>query len=114
MNRRVARAVSPNVVAQYQNDLALAQLRQQAALEVNRIRLPCGSRWLNRIGSPHMPTGRALCAANQKQQGTVNQLDVERLRLQSEMYRLGLRRGEALVNESHEAQLEWRLSMLGD
>jgi hypothetical protein len=114
MNRRVARAVSPNVVAQYRNDLVLAELRLQLALGANSD--PYSS-WL-KAAELNWKSAKAdwqsAVAANDKQPGTVNELDVEKLRLQAELFRIGFDRGQALADSSRQSQLEWRLSMLGD
>jgi hypothetical protein len=114
MNRRIARTVSPDVVAEYRNDAALAKLRLDGALKGNS---DTYSFWLKAAElnwkSAHAAWQSAV-AANDQQRGSVDELDVERLHLQAEVFRIGLDRGQALANQPREAQLEWRLRMLSD
>jgi hypothetical protein len=46
--------------------------------------------------------------------GTVEPLDVERLRLRAEVCRIELERGRTLANAPRQAQLEWRVQVLSD
>ncbi len=52
--------------------------------------------------------------ANQHMPGSIDPVDVERLRRRAEVYRIDLVRGRALAGGTREAQLQWRVRMLSD
>ena len=114
INRRVARAVSEKVVDEYRGDLQVARARLDAA---NRGESDEFQGWLRAAEASLKSAERAwqnATLANQHMAGTVEPLDVERLRLRAEVYRIELERGRALASAPRQAQLEWRAQALSD
>jgi hypothetical protein len=113
-NRRVANAVAGVVVGGYQQDLAVAKVRLQAAL--GEAQEPADF-WL-RVAEASAKTAdrnwRSAAAANQKVAGTIHELDIERLRLRAEVSQLNLERGRALADASPEARLQWQIELVHD
>lgn len=111
MNQRVANAVAGSVVDDYRQDLALAQARvEQADGDPFEIWL----REVQRAGQAADRAWRSAQAANDRTRGTIDPLDVERLRLRAEVLRINLERGKALASQPREVQLAWRISALQD
>lgn len=115
MNQRVARAVPGDMVAEYREDVEIAKLRVETLLDGkdgDEFRV-----WLRRAeatarsAEARWKSGKAV---NQRAPGTLDTLDLERLRLRAEMARLRLARGKMLVNQSREAQVQWQLDYLSD
>lgn len=113
MNLRVRGAVPREVAAEYQQDIEIAETRLQAAKGGDG-RIPFQA-WLRRaeslVGSAELQWKNAL-ATNRRTPGTVDSIDVERLRLRAEVARLNLERGQLLVDASTEAQLQWQVDLL--
>lgn len=114
MNAKVANVVSNNVVNAYRNDVTLAklQLEEAQAGKSDSFRV-----WLLDVESQYQAAETAYKsaqAANKRKAGTFDPLDVERMRLRTEVIRLNLDRGRALADQPREAQLAWRVSTLND
>lgn len=113
-NKKVANSVSPNVVADYQRDVEVAKLALENATQGESDNFAV---WLQRVEAQWKSADtiwKSAVAANKRLQGTIHELDVERLRLRAEMLRINLERGRSLADQPREAQLEWRLSALDD
>lgn len=113
-NGRVANTVSANVVGQYRQDVEVARSQFDNAQQG---KLRPFDAWLHAAESNWKSADTAWQSAvnaNKRTPGTVDPLDVERLRLRAELYRIDLERGQALVDQPREAQLEWHVSVLSD
>lgn len=113
-NKKVANAVSPQVVAEYQRDVNVANAGLEAANQGNTGEF---AQWLAEAEAQWTSAKAAwqsAVAANKRKPETVHPLDVERLRLRAEMLGINLQRGRALAGAAREDQLQWRLSMLDD
>ena len=114
INQQVARAVSGKVVDEYRRDVDVARARLDAA---ERGESDSFQVWLRCAEASLKSADRAwqnAVVANQHMPGTIDQVDVERLRLRAEVYRIDLERGRALAGGTREAQLQWRVRMLSD
>ncbi|MBI3462846.1 MAG: hypothetical protein HY000_07265 [Planctomycetes bacterium] len=113
-NRRVANAVAGVVVVGYQEDLAVAKVRLQAALGESD---EPSAFWL-RVAEAAAKTAdrnwRSAAAANQRAAGTIHELDIERLRLRAEVAQLNLERGRALADASPEDRMQWQIELVHD
>lgn len=111
MNRRVANVVPASVVDDYRRDVAVAQARvAQGAPDAMGV-------WLQEVERDWRAADaawRSAEAANDRTRGTVDPLDVDRLRLRAEVLRLNLERGRSLQAQPREAQIAWRISALND
>ena len=114
MNSRVANAVSANVVAEYRQDLEVAKLRLEDAKAGKSDAFAVWLQSAEKKAAAAKTAWESAVAANKRTKGTVELTDVERLRLRSQVLRLNFERGQSLTTESREAQLEWRVSSLGD
>ena len=115
MNRRMARTVPANVVAEFQYAVeeANVQVRQAASAATGD---EFGV-WLRRAESESQATDtrwKSAVAGNRRVQGTFDALDVERLRLGAEVARLQWERGQSLVGAPREVQLEWQVELLNN
>jgi hypothetical protein len=115
MNRRLPGAVSAEVVAQYQQDVEVANACLQGIMRGNGDgQFPTWLRGAEMAVKAADDGWRKAVAANQRMPGTVEPLDIERLRLRAELARLQLEQGRALVGKSREAQLQWQVNLLHD
>jgi hypothetical protein len=114
-NQRFARTVSAAVIADYAEDLAIAKAQLDSARQGTDADLFQG--WIRRVES-NLKTTRAnhqsALTVNQRQPGTVDPLDVERLRLRVEINQMQLERGKLLANAPIEQKLEWQVQVLND
>lgn len=112
MNQRVSGAVPAEVIREYLQDVAVARARLQAAAGGGGNPFQA---WMSRAEaaaqSAELQWNNAL-AINRRTPGTVETIDVERLRLRSEVARLDLERGQALLDASPEAQRQWQVDFL--
>jgi hypothetical protein len=113
MNQRVPGAVPAEVIREYQQDVEVARSRLQAAAGGGGGN-PFQT-WVSRAEaaarSAELEWNNAL-AVNRRTPGTVEAIDLERLRLRSEVARLDLERGQALLDASPEAQRQWQVGFL--
>lgn len=113
-NQRVANAVAGVVVSAYQEDLAVAKLRLQAALgEIND---PFDV-WLRAAEAAAKTANRqwtSSVAANRRAAGAIHELDIDRLRLRAEVAQLNLERGRALADGSPQARVQWQAELMYD
>jgi hypothetical protein len=112
-NKRVAGSVPSSVVAEYQHDVEVAKTR----LEQATVGQATGEfqAWLRRAEAESKAAETAwknAASVNRRLPKTFGPLDLERLRLRAEVARLQLERGQALVDASREAQLQWEIDML--
>jgi hypothetical protein len=114
-NQRFPRTVSSSVIADYTEDLAIAKAQLDSARRGVDADLFLG--WVRRVES-NMKTAEASLAsartANQRQPGTVDPLDVQRLELRVEIAKLQLDRGKLLANAPLDQKLEWQVQVLND
>jgi hypothetical protein len=113
-NQRVPNAVSANVVAAYKSDVEVARLRvdQLKAGGPESIQVWLRAAEVNwKLADSRY---RSALAANQRMPNTINPFDVERYRCRAEVFRLDFERGQAVMDQPREKQLEWRISMLND
>jgi hypothetical protein len=112
-NKQLARSVPSSVVAEYQDDVRVAQSRLQQATtgrSANEFQV-----WLERAEAEHRSAETAwknAIAVNKIAAGTFVPLDIERFRLGAEVAKLQLERGQSLVNAGREVQLQWQSELL--
>lgn len=114
-NQRFARTVSASVIADYAEDLAIAKAQLDSARQGTDTDFFAG--WVRRVES-NLKTAEASYSsaqtANQRQPGTVDTLDLERLRLRVEISKLQLERGRTLASAPLDQKLEWQVQVLND
>jgi exonuclease VII large subunit len=113
-NKRIANVVASNVVEQYRQDVEVAQSQLDDAQQGSRKSFDVWLRAAEANWKAADTAWRSAVVANKQAAGAVNPLDVERLRLRTQLYRIDLERGQALVDQPREAQLEWRVSVMND
>jgi len=115
MNEKVPNSVSANVVDVYQGEVDMA--RQRVEMLKQGRETDSFQAWLRRAEAGHKSAEalyRSILAANQRMAGTVDGLDVERLRLRVELAKAALERGRALSDKPAESRLAWQVDMLQD
>ncbi len=113
MNARVANATAATVVAEYRDDVKLAQARLAAAQAGTS--LDAFKFWAERAAAAHRSAqaqAKGAAAANQTMPGTVKPLDLARLQGQAEVSRLLADRARQLVDRPDAEQLAWQLEFL--
>ncbi len=114
-NQRFPKTVSASVIADYAEDLAIAKAQLESARQNAGADLFAG--WVRRVES-NLKTAEASYTsaqtANQRQPGTVDTLDLERLRLRVEISKLQLERGRMLASAPLDQKLEWQVQVLND
>jgi hypothetical protein len=112
-NQRVPRSVPESVVAEYRDDVTVAQARLDQATAGQAANEFQG--WLERAATEQR-AAEALwtiaTTANSHLPGTFDALDVERYRLRAEVARLQFERGQALIAAAADAQMQWKIEML--
>jgi hypothetical protein len=115
LNRKVAGTISNALIAQFGDDVEVAKSQLRSVAEA-------GSSdpfkdWLTRsevaLRAAEMRLKRAM-RANQISPGAVDPLDMERLRVRTEVAQLRLEQGRSLIDGSPDARLQWQLEMLND
>jgi hypothetical protein len=115
MNRRLARTVPANVVAEFQYAVEEANVQVHQAASG-----PASDEfgvWLRRAQSDSQAANNrytSAVAGNRRVQGTFDALDVERLRLRALVARLQWERGQSLAGAPRENQLEWQVELLNN
>jgi DNA repair exonuclease SbcCD ATPase subunit len=115
MNQRVPRSVPGDMVAEYREDVEVAKLRLEnlaSGKGENDFQV-----WLRRAEEAAQSAEARLrsgMAVNQRAPGTLDALELERLRLRAELARLRLARGQALADQPRETQVQWQLDYLSD
>ena len=112
-NERVAKAVSPHVVAEYRKDLEVARFRLES-LHAGKDPFPVWLRAAEANWNSSESAWKSAIAANERVPGTLDSLEVERLRWRAEVDRLNVDRGRAVAGKSHEDQLAWQVSLQAD
>jgi hypothetical protein len=114
-NQRFQKTVSASVIADYTEDLAIAKSQLDGVREGGHDVLFAG--WIRRVES-NLKTAEASYnsarLANQRQPGTVDALDVERMRLRVEIARLQLEQGKMLASATVDERLRWQVQVLND
>jgi len=114
-NQRVANAVPAEIVKLYAHDVQLA--RHQFAMAKAPEAGDPFALWLERAAAEARlaedPWQRAV-AANRRTAGTVDELDLERLRLRADVARLLWARGKEVAGKSTEEKLAWQSEFLYD
>jgi hypothetical protein len=112
-NKQVERSIPSSVVAEYQDDVRVANTRlQQAAAgqSANQFQV-----WLERAAAERRAAETAwknATAANRSAANTFAAIDVERYRLRAEVAALQLERDQSLASASRDAQLQWQADLL--
>jgi hypothetical protein len=113
LNQKVARTVPSSLIAERQQQVAIAKLRLREA--------EAGAAghefvvWLRRAKAVHLEAAtrwQQAVAVNQRAADTIDPRDVERYHLRAEVCRLQYERGQQLAKATHEAQLAWRVELL--
>lgn len=114
-NERFPKTVSASVIADYGEDLAIAKAQYDGVKKGGDDDFFAG--WLRRIESSVRAAEASYNSArvaNQRSPGTVDAMDVERMRLRMEIARLQLERGKLLAGSNVEQQLRWQVQVLND
>jgi hypothetical protein len=115
MNRRLARTVPANVVAEFQYSVEEANVQVRDAASA-----AAGDEfgvWMRRARSDAQAANNrynSAVAGNRRVAGTFDPLDVERLRLRALVTRLQWERGQSLQGAPRESQLEWQVELLNN
>lgn len=112
-NQRSARTVPADVVAQYQRDVELAKV-QRAAVEGGAA-LGDFAVWLGRAEAALKTANREWKAGldvNRRAPGSLDSIDLSRLKLRAEVARLNLEQGRSLAKASPQEQVRWQLELL--
>jgi hypothetical protein len=113
MNARVANATAATVVAEYRDDVKLAQARLAAAQAGTS--LDAFQFWVERAAAASRSAqaqAKGASAANQTMPGTVKPLDLARLQGRAAVSRLLAERAQQLVDRPAAEQLAWQLEFL--
>jgi hypothetical protein len=112
-NRRVPHSVPESVVAEYRDDVTVAQARldqTSAGQAANEFQA-----WIERAATEQR-AAEALwtmaTAANAHLPGTFDATDLERYRLRAQVAKLQLERGQSLIAAAADAQMQWKIEML--
>jgi len=115
LNSKVAKLVSADDVAAYQQDVAVARSQLKATEEGD----PNAefAVWLRRAeaaASYADALWQGAVSANHRASDTVRATEVERLRLAAELAKLEVKRGEAALHGTPQQRTAWQLSLLND
>ncbi len=112
-NKKVPNTVSDETLSNYRQELEAAKARLQLLQQGGSdMQFKDCLRTAQSAASNAEAQWHAADNANKRLAGTIDPLDVERFRLQFELARLELQRGEALANGTAEAKLEWEVGRL--
>ncbi len=113
MNQRQARSVPVTIIAEYGQDVEVAKTRLQQAEAGHAENV--FQTWIRRAELAWQTADSSWkngMAVNQRTPGTFKDLDIERFRLRADIAKMQYQRGMALVEASHEAQLQWEVDCL--
>jgi len=113
INQRLAKVVSPDVVAEYRQELDVAKSLVKSAEGAAGAKFDV---WLQRAAAGARSTQsawRSVAAAERRVPGTFDPLDIERLRLRAEVARLELARGKSMAASPRLVQVEWQMDLVG-
>lgn len=114
-NKRVANAVPRNVVAEYREDLELAKMRlEQSLRDPGAAPMPVWLRAAEAVSKNAEIEWKSAVAANQRMAGAVDELEVERLRFQSQLAQVRLELGRSLSGRPLDEQRQWQMAFLLD
>lgn len=112
-NKKLPRSIPSSVVSEYQREVQVAKTRLDQATAgkaASDFQI-----WLQRADAEQKSaetSWKNAAAVNARAAGTFDPLDIERFRLRSEVAKLQLERGQALVDAGHEAQMQWEMDLL--
>lgn len=112
-NQLVSKVVPANVVSEYRQDVDVAKIRLADAQGDNSA-FSAAVRAAEASAASAEKSWQGAVAANRTVANTIDSVDVERLRLRAEVYRLNAERGRLLVAAPRDAQLEWQVSVLSN
>ncbi len=113
-NAKFAKTVSNAVISEYVEDLAIAKTQFDNSQRGHFDQYPT---WISAAKSNWKSAEanyRNASSANQRQFGSVDPIDLERLRLRVEITKLQYERGMALVDASSEKKMQWQIAVLND
>jgi hypothetical protein len=112
-NKQMERTVPSSIVAEYEDDVRVAQSRvQQATAGQSAGEFQV---WLARAEAERRAadtTWQKATTVNESAPNTFVPIDVERFRLRAELAKLQLERGKALVGAARDVQLQWQSDLL--
>ncbi len=115
INERTPHTIPGSVVAEYSQDVEVANARLQAVIAQQRDQ-PFAP-WLRRAkvaadAAEHR--WKNAMATNQAAPGAVDELELKRLRLRADLARVQFAQAQALAEKPTELQVPWQLSFLQD
>jgi polyhydroxyalkanoate synthesis regulator phasin len=113
MNQKVSNAVPANIVAEYQGLVAVARANLESRLQSQgKASLDDWLREAQSAAQTAQTRYRTSIAVNQRMAGTIDDEEVERLRLMAELTRLQVERGKAVADKPFDLQVRWQLDVL--
>jgi hypothetical protein len=115
MNRKVAGTLTGGLISQFADDVEFAKVQLQNATRPEGVDPHRG--YLLRAELAQRAAESKLkkaMEANQRSPGVVSANELERFRLELEIVRLRLERGQSLVDGSLDAKLQWQVDMIND
>ena len=115
MNQKVAGTLVGSMVSQLADDVEFAKLQVQATTRSGEVD-PLQACMQRAELSLHLAEARLKRAteANQRVPGTVQPIDLERLRLGVEVAQLRLESGRSIADATPNAKLQWQIDMLNE
>lgn len=114
-NQKMAGTVPADIAAEYREDVELAKARVQAAAAGDaRGQFQVWLQTAEAAAKAAEAQWQSARIANQHQPGTVDDLDVERLKARVEVAQWNVLEGRSLIDKPREAQLQWQADFLGD
>jgi hypothetical protein len=113
-NQRVAGAVPADIVAEYRQDVDVAKARVEIAAKGQENTFPVWLLAAEAAAKAAEARWQSARAANQRQPGTVDDLDLDRLKARVEIAQLAMLEGRTLADKPAEAQLQWQVNFLKD
>ncbi len=114
-NRRVARTIPLQLVAQYADDVAVAKIELENASREPGAKLLEG--WILRAEMAYRTAQNIYVNAAKTEKrtpDTYEPIDLERMKATAELAQLQVERGKSLVDASPDAKLQWVTDMVDD
>jgi len=112
-NQLVSKVVPANVMVEYRQDVEVARIRLADAQRGDANTAFIAALRAAEAGAQSADKNwQSAVAANKVVPTTIDSVDVERLRLRAEVYRLNVERGRQIMNASRDVQLAWQVSVL--
>lgn len=115
MNKRLPRLLPADMIAQFNDDVAIAKAQLQSVEQTKQADSLAG--WIRRAESSLRSAENNLknaVSVNQQAPNTFEPLDIERLKLRVDIARMQLERGQSLASASPDAKLQWQVDLLND